>query len=155
MPVMAPSVQPIPAPMPIISPPPIIPKALQKTLPRQDARPVKASVARLVVPPPKPAGLLEDPLPPVQQVQLPTVPAQPAQAPPAAASPTSPLLQSGEHKSSDTITRSQRKPVTYYKLHTVHPPRISTSKTSISTSLLYQTCGMDKDITFWLCHSGV
>jgi hypothetical protein len=58
MPVIAPSVQPIPAPVPSIAPSPIIPKALSKALPRQDAPPYKAPVARTVVPPPKPAGLL-------------------------------------------------------------------------------------------------
>jgi hypothetical protein len=78
MPVIAPSVQPIPAPMLIIAPSPIIPKALPKALPRQDARPVKAPFVGIVNPPFKPAGLLEDPVPPVQQVLPKNIQAQSA-----------------------------------------------------------------------------
>jgi hypothetical protein len=66
--------------MPSTVPSPIIPKALPKALPRQDARPVKAPVARIVVPPPKPAGLLEDPIPPVPELLPPTVSSQPTMA---------------------------------------------------------------------------
>ena len=119
--VRAPSVPIIPVPMPIIAPSPIIPKALPKALPRQDARPVKAPVARLVNPQPKPAGLLEDPPPPAQHVPPQAVPVQPAQAPPVIPSPTPTPPQSGEPTASDKLTRSQRKPVTFHKLPSVDP----------------------------------
>jgi hypothetical protein len=107
--------------MSVIAPSSIIPKALPKALPRQDARPVKAPVARLVNPQPKLAGLLEDPPPPVQQVQFPAVPAQPAQAPPVIPSPAPTQPQSGKPTASDKLTRSHRKPVKYDRLPSVDP----------------------------------
>jgi hypothetical protein len=147
MPLIAPSVQPIPAPMPSTVPSPIMPEALPKALPRQDARPIKAPVARIVVPPPKPAGLLEDPIPPVPELLPPTVPSQPARTPSAAIPPTQPLLQSGEHTHSDTLTRSQRKPVTYHKLPTIHPStNIDIENIDINEPIVSNEFG---DMVYW------
>jgi hypothetical protein len=116
--------------MPSTVPSPIIPKALPKALPRQDARPVKAPVARIVVPPPKPAGLLQDPIPPVPELLPPTVPSQPA-----------------HHTQSDTLSRSQRKPVTYRKLPTIHPStNIDIENIDINKTIVSNEFG---DMVYW------
>jgi hypothetical protein len=115
----------VPHTPPVITPPvlpaPIIPAALPKALPRQDARPVKAPDARLAKPFPTPAGLIE-PQPP-RPIIAPThpVPTPPALAPPVQAPPAPGLPKSGERSSPDTLTRSQRRPITFNRVPTVPP----------------------------------
>ena len=114
---------------PHVLPAPIIPAALVKA---SDASPSRAIEPQ----PPRPAIASPHPLP-----------TPPALTPPMYAPPTPGLPHSGEHSSLDTLTRSQRKPITYHRLPTTLPStNIDIDTLNINTPIVSYVEG---DMVYW------